>query len=1578
MGYFGEDNQSDQSSDYSGEQSYQSFKRDRASRGRGRGRTAWTQPTPGTGENETRPDVIELHDKNEDWKHAPARKVKQNNNKRKRNQRRKQNRQESSQNNSNHSKFLVSVGNRCDIETLKNYLEAMTTEGVARIAPIHEGEFLVFFDCMRDFSKAEEKISKTPLEGAKVTITRLCHNPTWCVRVEGFASGTTFDQLRFYFANAKNGGGEVNKLEFTEGNNTAVIYFNSQEVVKNLLSKEHKLGDSILKLTGVPQSMDEEGPKHHGQTTNPKHNGGNKETTSSSQTPTDYKPGIIEVAVDLNIMEFVRKSKYFLELVTSLREIGFDLVYKSNSRTQTITEKDPTCANRHDDAVEVFDSMMARFVSFDYDVPGTGADSWKLLLRSLTTLKQERGQNSFYFQQDANCRQIKVTCLKSLKEEIEKNLQAKSYKETTINSGDTDEEKIFLLDKLEFGKAIQVEYPDMIVQVDLQKQEVLVKGPKEQYEKAIMKVYQKLGQMSGKTLSLSANVAEMLNTDQGLARVKEEMKKQKIEAVFSIAEVSGKCSVFGSSSTEADKASEVVTKLIKEVKIDVGKDNQDLLASKQWSAVCDDVKGRCNVYVRRNKWNETWFTGFADDVDKAEQRVKRFLEENAIKTEKYPLASAVQRRYIVWHRMTDLKGFEEKLKDQGVKFAPTIKSNELSITGTKNGISRAKAALVQLVGTIVTKSSQVTQPGLKKLFADGKEAALTRTVEQEHHCVIEVAQPQLQGPSAGQSTGGNGSAQNAQRRAGKPLLSKLWQSFTGRGSESDSGEDSEDEEGFVIPHLGGNQVSVGKTVIAWNQGDIVKQKADILVTLTQGQLAKAFYSADPQLQQAVQNTPTSGGVTVTSSGSMTNCKHVMHGQCSNWNGVNGSAANGLDKLVQSCLENTDLLGMNTIAFPIIGTGGFSFPHHEACRIMLSSALNYCRANPNTGITDISLVVFPQDQALVTAFQTEFNSLTSKGAPMPVAQASSTMPAQISGVLIRVVPGDLTKENAPVDAIVNIIGTSMDMQQAGEVSKAVSAAAGPRLQQECSQLGQQPAGSAVITRGYNLGVNHVIHMVPGGNSKTQLSQCLESCLQAGDAQGFKSVSLPACGTGGFGLSEADSADLTFNAFRNICPKLNSITEIKVVIFNKATLLQAFQLQLHKLGTSSLFKKAVSPRKSYSSKNSQSAVIQPRSQDTVKFTVYGKSNNAVDDAVKALVDAFKSVCVTQEVKDEAVSSLSSSQRQTLSAKAFKNDIDINFDDASNRVVIGGGAQDVMSLVNDVWKELNDRKEKDKAKEHASVLYKTIRWQYNKNGTSVVFDKHVNAEIEKAHSNKTPSVTVKHGHETFVITMATMTGVSQSGGQQITVTRGIVGVTSGSSVSLPPNWDPMPVGTDGKEKTVHTVNLSQTSTEYQTVSNLFKSTGGTGNINQIQRVQNPHLYRAYMVKKDKMDKDNVGINNERTLFHGTNGSNVSAINTQGFNRSFAGKASGTALGNGVYFAASASYSMGYAHQSGNGRHMYVAKVLVGKYTQGRQGLLNPPCINASIPEILYDSVDNGGGSVFVVFHDSQCYPEYLITFQ
>ena len=91
------------------------------------------------------------------------------------------------------------------------------------------------------------------------------------------------------------------------------------------------------------------------------------------------------------------------------------------------------------------------------------------------------------------------------------------------------------------------------------------------------------------------------------------------------------------------------------------------------------------------------------------------------------------------------------------------------------------------------------------------------------------------------------------------------------------------------------------------------------------------------------------------------------------------------------------------------------------------------------------------------------------------------------------------------------------------------------------------------------------------------------------------------------------------------------------------------------------------------------------------------------------------------------------------------------------------------------------------------------------------------------------------------------------------------------------------------------------------------------------------------------------------------------------------GRAYGCGVYFARDASYSVRYARGGGEGRYMYLARVLVGQYCQGNSGMIVPPPKNPSRPEILYESVVDSteNPSIFVVFYDAQCYPEYLITF-
>lgn len=101
-------------------------------------------------------------------------------------------------------------------------------------------------------------------------------------------------------------------------------------------------------------------------------------------------------------------------------------------------------------------------------------------------------------------------------------------------------------------------------------------------------------------------------------------------------------------------------------------------------------------------------------------------------------------------------------------------------------------------------------------------------------------------------------------------------------------------------------------------------------------------------------------------------------------------------------------------------------------------------------------------------------------------------------------------------------------------------------------------------------------------------------------------------------------------------------------------------------------------------------------------------------------------------------------------------------------------------------------------------------------------------------------------------------------------------------------MPRNQAGFDVTVHAVNLAPTSVEYQAVATTFYQTVGNYSISGIERIQNPHLYQSYQLRKQKMDKDNGG-NNERQLFHGTSPDNVSKINSQGFNRSFSGTASG-----------------------------------------------------------------------------------------
>ena len=217
--------------------------------------------------------------------------------------------------------------------------------------------------------------------------------------------------------------------------------------------------------------------------------------------------------------------------------------------------------------------------------------------------------------------------------------------------------------------------------------------------------------------------------------------------------------------------------------------------------------------------------------------------------------------------------------------------------------------------------------------------------------------------------------------------------------------------------------------------------------------------------------------------------------------------------------------------------------------MLDEAIRSCEKHHHRTVKDIRFVLDNGKENLIDAFQQEAKKIQNQRTKT-VQRAAGRECTEIA----EVVHDNLTNEMT--DAIVNIIGTDMNLENAGKLSKAIAQASGPQVQKECSQMGRQSPGSAVKTSGGNLAVPYIIHIVTGSSDKQHLQSCLEASLRLADANNLQSISIPAVGTGGYGLSAEVSAQLTFKALHNISGNFTSVSKVRIVVY-EAQMVQAFQ-------------------------------------------------------------------------------------------------------------------------------------------------------------------------------------------------------------------------------------------------------------------------------------------------------------------------------------------------------------------------------------------------------------------------------------
>lgn len=311
--------------------------------------------------------------------------------------------------------------------------------------------------------------------------------------------------------------------------------------------------------------------------------------------------------------------------------------------------------------------------------------------------------------------------------------------------------------------------------------------------------------------------------------------------------------------------------------------------------------------------------------------------------------------------------------------------------------------------------------------------------------------------------------------------------------------------------------------------------------------------------------------------------------------------------------------------------------------------------------------------------------------------------------------------------------------------------------------------------------------------------------------------------------------------------------------------------------------------------------------------------------------------------------------------------------DRIELCGQLEDILKVVSDIHDLLDEIKKDEHERFRAEVISKNVQWKYKLGDRFQNYESDLNTKIELAYQDNRRTVTIAQHGEPYEISFLAMTETA-SNGHSAEIKR----VNPGGGLQVPDYWDPQP-----QDKKVHIVEIKPSlhAQEHKKVSDLFHATCSS-QIVKIERIQNEAVFEVYAVQQRKMDESGAHGSNEMLLFHGTAEVNCQAINHKGFNRSYSWQKN-TLYGKGVYFAKDANYSARpqYSQPGPTSlRHMYLARVLVGEYTVGKKDIIVPPSKTQNDLTDTYDSVVDQMPSpeIFVVFHDLQCYPEYLITFQ
>ncbi|XP_047453540.1 protein mono-ADP-ribosyltransferase PARP14-like [Mugil cephalus] len=882
------------------------------------------------------------------------------------------------------------------------------------------------------------------------------------------------------------------------------------------------------------------------------------------------------------------------------------------------------------------------------------------------------------------------------------------------------------------------------------------------------------------------------------------------------------------------------------------------------------------------------------------------------------------------------------------------------VSGPRCHVQEAKQALTSALGSLITDTLVLDGPGAQRFFqTDGKESkelvessfqVLIREKKDVHSPRVNVM-PQLQSLPCRIKPRGHS------LRFGSIAVNKMNLNIKIGSLEHEQGNV------LVVPMLNKQLTSTNVGTCLLNKaGNAVKSRFDSVV---------ANHTLAPGDVMQVDAPPSLG------------CTKIFFIECLPWDGLRGNSAQALGNGLRKCLDLCAHQGLKSVAFPIIGPGiVLKFPLRGAIEVLTESIRQFGLSTSTGSLSAIHIVIKPGYPDSEECYHDVYKYLSlnmNQGDQVIFGSLTSDLDnvtmAVGGGVDLHVVFGDITNETT--DVVVNT--TDFKNFNYDGVCKDILTVAGPQMENEL-RAANVNRGDIIVSKPGNFPCKSIFH-VCGEKDAGLIEELVCKIIDYCEKRHFQSVAIPAICAGVGGLDPGVVAGAILRGIKtatsSTSPHLRNIRlvliKINVFLAFKEEAMQAFATAAVKtVPQFSHHQQQQQQQQSPQSLITDLSFLQTSStsQKSV-FMFLGFLRKDIDDAMAKLKSLYQTQYSSKTFRKEELEGLTQDDMEDLKQLVENEGLYMKTDQSGSLTVSGlkDGVTNVLQKFSVFQQDILRRAVISKEEEE---LYNRVVWcLLGYTGNWERLPKTANHKLE----NKDIAEGIFDALGTLLtVDLQKMEATRNPGGQIVMLKR----LENLPDFTFPLYWDDMAPGEVMKK-----VPLVQSSAEFKTVKEAFKRTV-TKTVVKIERLQNIHLRRAYEAQKNHISHKNAteGGAHEKMLYHGTTEDNCNSIMKTGFNRNFAGQ-NATVYGCGTYFAVNANYSAQptYSRPAADGSQlMFVARVLTGIHTQGQSNMRMPPPRDSQQPHDRYDSVvdrmDNP--SMYVVFHDSQAYPDYLITFK